>query len=307
MEEERDFSGFDKSVTDLFKLCKNILKAGEKRKFTPSERKNPFLNRLEKYEKIYLKTQPNEHTLYFEKIYEKNKKNILLGPQRDNWLVEGDIIISYGEECGVKVDAKLHLSSIYRTSVKMRDEIKEEMDGLPDVGDSVEITYPTVYLLFLYRIFWELVTSETDKKKLAVHINTLEGETGLNRNVSNNDGLNDIFEAATNMAEQVSGKKIARDKLPGKNDFSKMLGQIVNDPKTKHVLGTVMEKFKNTENIGDIMTTLVDSLSSNSNSNNNNSSNSNNNLLIGESSSSTETTETTKSNIPDVNDEFADS
>jgi len=315
----KDLSFFDKSVTDLFKVCKSILKAAEKRKLTPSERKNPFLSRLEKYEKIYIKSEPHEHTVYFEKIFNNYKKFILLGPQRDNWLLDNEVMISYGEDCGLKMEAKLHLSSIYRTASKMRDEIKEEMEGLPNMGESGELIYPSVYLLFLYRIFLEICESDNDKKKLGTHIGTLENETGLtsNKSMGNTDGLGDIFEAAASMAEQVSGQKIARDKLPGKNDFGKMLGQIVNDPKTKNVLGSVMEKFKNTENIGDIMTTLVDSLGSMTGPQSNNSQTSDNsqNLQLENSSNNNASNNNASNNSSrnnssnktlDVNDEFSD-
>jgi hypothetical protein len=255
--EDRDLSRFDENVIKLLEICEKILKVSDKRKISISDRKNPFLTRLEKYRKTYSKTEPDEHVGYFETIYNKNKKFILLGPQRDNWLLDGNIIISYGEECGLKTDIKLHLSAIYNTGCKIRDEVREEIEGLPNATDTSEIGYPATFILLIYRIFREVATSENDKNKLSSHIEKLEGEAGI-RSSSGGNELSGLFDMAANMAEQVSGSKIPRDKMPGKNDFGKMLGNLVNDPKTKSLLGGVMEKFKNTENIGDVVKTLVD-------------------------------------------------
>ena len=60
MEKERDLSGFDKNVMELFDLCKDILKAKERRSLKGVERGNPFLNRLEKYIKTNLPHLPLE-------------------------------------------------------------------------------------------------------------------------------------------------------------------------------------------------------------------------------------------------------
>jgi hypothetical protein len=303
--EDLDLSGFDKSVMELFNLCKDVLKISEKRKLSLSDRKNPFLTRLEKYIKTYSKTEPNEHTGYFKKIYESNKKFILLGPQRDNWLLDGNIVISYGEDCNLKTDINLHLSSIYNTSCKIRDEIREESEGLPGVTDTIETSYPTNYMLLLYRIFREICLSENDKTKLSSHIENLESEIGIRSKSGGND-FSGLFDMAAGMAEQVSGNKIPRDKMPGKNDISKMLGDIVNNPKTKTMLGGVMEQLKDTKNIGDIVSKLVSGLGTGGLG-----AGSLGDLGLGGNSETgnagtSETTTETIENTGDVNDEFSD-
>jgi hypothetical protein len=129
--------------------------------------------------------------------------------------------------------------------------------------DTSEIGYPDKFLLFIYFIFREVTDSENEKKKLTTHIQKLENDTGIRSSSSSNGNeLSGLFDMAANMAEKVSGSKIPKDKMPGKNEFSKMLGSLVNDPKTKSLLGGVMEQFKNTENIGDVVKTLVNGLGS---------------------------------------------
>jgi len=257
--EEKDLSVFDKNVIDLFDLCKEILKTKEKRKLF--DRKNPFVTRLERYIKIYNKTEPNEHIGYFEKIYKNNKRFILLGPQRDSWLSESEIIITYGEEANIKTEIKVHLSAIYGTALELRKEIREELEGLPDSSDTTETTFPSKFSLFLYRIFREISESEVETKKLTTHIENLESEFGI-RNSNGNDPLSGLFDMTSNMMEQMTGNKISKDKMPGKNDIGQMFNTMLNDPKTKSMIGNVMQGLQNSENIGDMATKLVGALGS---------------------------------------------
>ena len=256
---ERDLSVFDKNVMELFELSKDILKAHEKRKLKGIDRATPFLTHLEKYMKTYSKTQPEEHTSYFEKIFMNNKRVIMLGAQRDGWLVDAKppIIISYGEDYGLKTEMKFHMTAIYFTACQMRDEIKEENDGLPNVTESPELNYPSRFLLHLYHIFHEVTSSDNEKTKLSTHIQTLEETTGKRSSSNGGDVMSSLFD----MAEQVSGTKIPRDKLPGNGgDITKMLSQFMEDPKTKTMLGSVMNSLKDANGVNDIASKLVGAL-----------------------------------------------
>ena len=258
MEEEKDLSNFDKHVMAFFDTCKEILKVNDKRELKMSNRKNPFLLRLEKYIKTYTKTEPEEHVGYFEKIYTDNKRFILLGPQRDAWLTDKDTVISYGQEIGLKTDMKVHVSAIYKTGCKIRDEIREELEGLPDSKDTFETFLPNKFILALYRIFREIPESENEKTKLQTHVENLETEAGIRS--KKDDGLSGVFDMASNFAEQLTGKKLPKDQMPGQQDIGKMMNSLINDPKTKSMLGNVMQQFQNTENIGEMATKLVGAL-----------------------------------------------
>jgi hypothetical protein len=304
--EERDLTEFDKNVMELFDVCKEILKISEKRNLSLTDRKNPYLTRLEKYIKTYSKTDPVEHIVYFEKIYTGNKRFILLGPQRDSWLNDGNIIISFGEDCGLKTDMKLHLTGIYTTATKFRDEIREESEGLPDSPDTFETSLPSKYMLNLYRIFHEIASSENEKAKLVTHISTLETQIGISKS-KEDDSLSGLFDMAANMAEQVSGSKMPRDKMPGKNDFSKMISSVIDNPKTKSMLGSMMQKFQNTNNIGEIVTELVGGLGANAGDLSGIFSGDASSTPTPSSATSSSTASTTIQAIEgDVNDEFKD-
>ena len=259
--ESKDLSDFDKNVIDLLDLCKEAMLASEKRKLSVNDRKNPFLTRLTTYIKTYKKTEPEEHVGYFEKIYKNNKRFILLGPQRDGWLADSEIVITYGEEAGLKTGIKVHLSAIYSTVCRMRDDIREEMEGLPNSSEASETGYPGRMLLFLYRIFKDLTESDTEKEKLSTHISNMEGEIGI-RSSKGDDPMSGLFDMTSGLMEQFTGNKMNKDQMPGKNDMSKMFSNMINDPKTKSMIGNVMEQLKNTNNIGDMATKLVGALGS---------------------------------------------
>ena len=286
---ERDLSVFDKNVMELFELSKDILKAHEKRKLKGIDRATPFLTHLEKYIKTYSKTQPDEHVGYFEKIFNENKRVILLGPQRESWIQDKSIVISYGEDYGLKTEMKFHLSAIYFTACKMRDEIKEENEGLPNTSESVELSYPSRFFLYLYNIFREVTPSDNEKTKLSTHIQTLEESAGKRSSSNGGDMMSSLFD----MAEQVSGTKIPRDKMPGSGgDITKMLSQMMEDPKTKTMLSTVMNSLQNVDGVGDIATKLVGALGA----------------AGGASNSNSQTASAAPSieNASTVNDEFSD-
>lgn len=260
--DERDLTTFDKNVLELFTLCKEILKTDEKRNLgLNNNRKNPFLTRLERYAKTYSKTEPEEHTGYFEKIYTNNKRFILLGPQRDSWLTDSEIVITYGEDAGIKTEIKVHLSVLYNKACKIRDEIREELEGLPNSSDTTETGYPNKFLLYLYRVFRELCASENEKTKLNAHIETLEAEAGISHS-KGDDPLSGLFDMTSSMVEQFTGQKFSKDQMPNQNDIGKMFNNLVNDPKTKNMIGTVMSEMKNTKNINEMATKLVGALGS---------------------------------------------
>lgn len=304
--DEKDLSNFDKNVMSFFDICKEVLKLEDKRKLKLSDRKNPFLSRLEKYEKTYSKTEPEEHVGYFQNIYTKNKRFILLGPQRDSWLIDNDISISYGEEINLKTDSKVHLTVIYKTSCKIRDEIRDELEGLPNSADTSETFLPNKLILSLYRIFVEICESENEKTKLQKHVEDLESQAGIK--TKKDDSFSGMFDMASNFAEQLTGKKLPKDQMPGQQDISKMMGNLINDPKTKSMIGNVMQQFQNTENIGEMATKLVGALGNGKGLGD---------ILSGMSSDSTSTPTSSTSSIPsitegtegtvgDVNDEFND-
>ncbi len=266
--EIKDLTEFDNTIRGLFNLSKNVIKTHEKHNLNLSSRQNPILTRLERYIKFYDRTDAEEHTWYFIQVYSKNRSAILRGPDNDRWLREGSVTIHFGEEVNRPIrNAMLHLSIIYNTSCKVRDDTQDHLDGLPDVDQNVELIYPDLYLLYLYSIFYELSDSEDDKKKLGGYIGDLEKVTGKKnskRNTSSKpaEGLDGMLNAATGMMEQFGIKMPEGQKMPSGSDLTNVLNNALQNPQTKSMFGNMVKDLQECNNVGDLVGKLVGNLGS---------------------------------------------
>jgi len=257
-----DIKKFDQTLSSFLNLMKTIIKSSEKRNLKLSSAKNPILNRLEKYIKTYDKTEAEEHVWYFRKIYESNHPAILRGPGRDNWLKTGSVTIQFGEEVGAVTDIKIHLTVIYNTACKLRDEVENLLKGLPGSEQAEELTYPNLFLLYLYQLFYEVAEEKDEKEKLSTYVNSLEKDTGVKskNSSSNNDPLSGILGTMTDLMGQMGVKLPEGQKMPSQDDLGKMLGSMMNNPQTKSMLGNVMQEMKECKSIGDVVNKLVGNL-----------------------------------------------
>ncbi len=266
-QQPQDLDNFDESLIGLFTLLKTVIKTNEKHKLNLSSRKNPIMSRLEKYIKIYDRTEPEEHLWYFQKLFNQNRPAILRGPERDNWIKNGNIILHFGEEIKIPIrDAKVHLSIIYNTSIKLRDEMEEALDGLPDVEQSHELMYPTILLLHLYRIFKEICESDEDKSKMSGYIKDLENEAGIkkskrsNNNNDDDNGLSGLMGMATGLMEQMGMKLPEGQKLPSGNELTSAISGVMQNPQAKSFLGDMMKDMQECNNFGDVVGKLLNKL-----------------------------------------------
>ncbi len=263
MEQEKDLTQFDKSLTDFLQLCKTVIHCNEKRKLKLHSRENPILSHLEKYIRIYDRTDPEEHIWYFDKIYRENRSAILRGPRRDNWIASGKINVHFGEEIRKPIkDAIVHLTIIYNTSCKLRDDVEESIQGLPDVDQSKELIFPTLFMLFLYKIFSEICDSE-DTEKLSDFMVDLGKQAGVKSNTKKSgkdDPLGGILNVATDLMQQMGIELPEGQNLPSTEEFSSAISGIMNNPQTKNMLGNIMSEMKECNNIGDVFGKLMNGL-----------------------------------------------
>lgn len=269
MDQIQDLEEFDKNLISLFTLIKTIIKTHEKNNLNLSSRENPIMSRLERYIKIYDRTDPEEHIFYFQKIFDHNRSGILRGPDRDQWINSGNIIIHFGEETGNPVrNAKIHLSLIYKTSIKLRNDMEEALEGLPDVEQSKELLYPTLLLLHLYRIFRDISVSNEDKSRLTEYIRKLEKETGskpTSKTTSSESGdtsLDGLMNMATGFMEQMGMKLPDGHQLPSGSELTAAFNGIIQNPQTKSFIGDMMKDMQQSNNIGDVVGKLINKLPS---------------------------------------------
>lgn len=257
-----DVKKFDENLSKFLILMRTIIQTHEKRNLKLSSNKNPVLARLEKYVKTYDRTSPEEHVWYFNKIYDANRSAILRGPERDAWLKSGNITVQFGEEVGRITDIKIHLTIIYGTACKLTSDIEASLKGLPDVDQCEELAYPNLFLLYLYRIFYEIVDIKTEKEQLLQHVTELEKVTGTKSKSKNNDPLSGILGTVTDLMGQMGVKLPQGQKIPSQDELGKMLGTVMNNPQTKSLLGNVMQEMKDCKSLGDVVSKLVGNLGS---------------------------------------------
>lgn len=254
-----DIKNFDDNLSELLTLMKKIIKCHEARNLKLSSQRNPILTRLENYIKTYDKTEPEDHVWHFQKIFSNNKPAILRGPGRDNWIKNGNLVIQFGEDVGKpSQNIKIHLTSIYTISCKLRDELSSVLKGLPEQAE--ELTYPSLMLLHLYKIFHEI---SEDKETILGYITTLEKDTGIKNKTSktsNSDPLGGLLGTVTDLMGQMGVKLPEGQKMPSQDELGKMLGSMMNNPQTKSLLGNVMQEMKECKSIGDVVNKLVNNL-----------------------------------------------
>ena len=262
--ESNDLVEFDRSLSDLYTLMKAIIKAHEKHRLNLSSKRNPFLYKLEKYIRIYDRTEPDEHLWYFTRLYTVNRTAILRGPDRDGWLKNGNIVIHFGEEAGRPIkDAKIHMSVIYNTSCKIKDDTIELLKGLPNSDQSKELVYPKKYLLYLYRIFNEVCDSEEDQSKISDYIYDLEKETGTKRSGKKSGSSGDtLMDTATELMGQFGFKLPEGQSLPSGDELSKQLKGVMNNPQISSTFGNILKEVQGCNNVGDMLSKVVGSLGS---------------------------------------------
>lgn len=160
--------------------------------------KNKTTEYLNRYIKIYNNTKPEEHYIYFKKLYKKYKTVIPETLNNDSWLVEGGIEIKFGEYNKFLKDKcdniKIMISKIYNCAVELQNSAMKNTLGLSEevVSKNKDLIRPSILLLHLMRIFYSVV-SETNKPSLIKIIDTLEKEL----NVSNK-----IIKPPPNLLEQ---------------------------------------------------------------------------------------------------------
>ena len=270
-----DISIFNKGVMGLLTLTKTIIKTHATRNLSLSHEKNPVLVYLEQYEDVYGKTPAQSHVQYFQMIYDKYRDDILNG--NDSWLRDNKLVIHYSPDPNVATDRRLYLSAIYVTACKIRREIEDSMDGLPDVNQSKEMLFTDAFLLHLYRTFKYITCLEgydmEDYTKVDAKLIAIMGNLGLNpdgtikdkekdkektkdKDDDKSDPLSALVGTATDVMRKM-GMNIPAGAIPKGEDLTGAISQMFNNPQAQNMFGNIFKQFSNSGNIGDVMQNIV--------------------------------------------------
>ena len=248
---------FDKWLNDLENLMVGVANMYSKRKsggYTGN--KNPFVVFIEKYKKLYAKTQKEIHMGYFRNILEKHKKAILGG--KDKWLREGNVTIMFGEEVGVTTKGKLYLSSIYKMACELRDSVEEQMNaGNTEIFKGDEMKYPDYLLYYLYEIFVLLCADEDEHQLLSARIKYREGlgeeEVDIKpvaNNGTNGDLLSNVMGMTSKFFEQVNNGNT--DTMSNQfNGLIDVFGKLVKNPEVRSFVDNFSNDMQNIKSPAD--------------------------------------------------------
>lgn len=246
-----DEEAFDDAVTDLLICCEKVMETDEEYNIN-LQGENPIHKRLQKYVKIYDKSEPEDHVIYFRQIYNQHKRGILKGPRNPTWLTQSSVTIQFGSEIGQKNDFKLHLSSIYNIALRVRDKVQETMEGLPDMEQNTEILLPNMMLYYLYNIFSLVINKKTDRKRLLNFKKDMAKEVGI-RTGNTSNPMNGLMSYMKGAAESL-GLPIPDDmKLPDGEQIGDLLKGLADNPKAK----SLMNNLKNAAQQGKGMQEII--------------------------------------------------
>lgn len=245
--------------------------------------KNKTTEYLNRYTKIYNNTKPEEHHVYFKKLYKKYKNAIPETLNNDSWLVAGEIEIKFGEYNKLLKDKcdniKIMISKIYNCAVELQTSALKNTKGLSGeiVSKNKDLIRPSILLLHLMRIFYSVV-SETNKQSLIKIIDTLEKELnvsnkiipsnpnlleqfGLGPHLLQNGGETSSIAGVFNMITsfcKASGIEVPDDmKPPTDGQLVEALNGVMQNDLAKNLFETVSSSLKSNDKSDNAMKSMI--------------------------------------------------
>lgn len=262
-----DSQKFDEAMRQLMKHLRVVIETDDKGRMQNTGVK-PIMKYLNKYEKIYnhVDSDPDMHRDYFINVYKKFRTNILKGYKNDGWLTSNVVIIQFGEGQIEKVnkEIKIMLSTIYKTAVKLRDDANKRIADLPDEAAQAcyELNYTDIFMLYLYRIFREVVTDKKDKETLTTIISEIEQELEVPSDsvVVSQQGLGGVLGNIAGLARSF-GINIPSDfKIPSQEEVLGDVKKIVDDPRVKSQFGGLMQGLQS-GNVNNVISAIKSQMS----------------------------------------------
>lgn len=218
---------------------------------------------LKQYMKVYEKTLPNEHHIYFTDIYNKNKDKIITDRYDDAW-AKKCIEIKFGSFRVDKPDIeekkkkyKILYSNVYNMACKLRDnaEKKELEVGIENltVEERKDLIRPSILTLHTLRIFYYLVVDQGEKLVLEDNITKLEIELGVSESKRTkkpdvvvampNDAITSIFNMATDLMKGMGMKIPDNIKAPTAEALSATIKNLVTDDNMKQLTENMVKSL----------------------------------------------------------------
>jgi hypothetical protein len=283
-------SVLDREISALFDLCIKINELKQSRNLGLSGKKvNPTIVSLNKYMKVFERTDAEEHRPYINTVYNKFRKEILKN-ESDKWIKNNQVYIQYGDNLSNTADfekvkaIRVYISIFYFDAIKIKDEVETELEGLPANTHSSrnELLYPEFFTLHLYRIFRQCCDNKQERETLAKHVKSIESDLGISHDeqpdqtpsgtLGGGDGFGNILGALTktlgNMklpdmampSQGQQGSQSAGSGVPDNintDDIGKMVNQVLSNPKVGQTINTIVSDFQNCNSMEQMLAKLM--------------------------------------------------
>jgi hypothetical protein len=243
---------FDRELRKMLELSKKIIEE-KYRGVAQSNKDKQVFRSLQRYFALYSGTKPEQHIKCFLKFFERNRVNVLNILNDDKWLKEGDYVVQYMVEDSTAdpelikraQKRKIPLSFIYNAACQIRERMNKSLKGLPLKEEQVhvELVWPDLMLLHLYRVMRECIDDPLDRSEVSRIVGVLEVELGdqteeskttseglipsLAKTIMDSMNLN-MSELSTNLPNEKDMLKTLEGVF-GKNDLTMNLASQIGD------------------------------------------------------------------------------
>jgi hypothetical protein len=246
---------FDSEIKKFFDVSLKILESYSKTFLSlHANPDNHTLRNLQRYRIVYNMTTPDDHIPYFQKLFRNYRSELLEILKEDKWLIEGSVVIQYGEDFEDEVlrkraeKRKIELSQIYKYAVQLKKSVEESLRGLPESvqEQSQELIYPDIFLLHLFRILYAIYPQNKEVQKV---VQTLEKDLGIS---SNQRKMNPVLEGLAENAKSLFGGVLPGNlKIPSNEEMSQKLEEAFKDPVVNETLGATVNSLMSAKNLGE--------------------------------------------------------
>lgn len=275
---------FDREFRLLVKQCQETIQARYGNILDAAEMRRELIC-LNRYVSIYNSMKPEEHYIYFETLYNRNRESILNSLKSDQWIRSGQIVIQFGEGIRGMVEKcrqiRIMLSDIFQIACELQAEAERALDGIDDqfissVGGK-DLIRPNIILLHLIRIFYHLIDTH-DKVTLGNIVSQLETDLGIpldKRTISDGSassstaesssgqqsaagtGLSGLFDLATKMMRRIGYEPPPGMKPPSETEITNVINSVFNNEVTQNAIQGMFTSLQGCNDFGSAVQTVV--------------------------------------------------
>lgn len=247
---------FNNEINSLFDICQKSYLATHDLELTTN--KNLFY--MNKFKDMFRHKNSKAETFikYFNIIYQKNKKEILLN-ENDDWIKNNNIIIQIGEGSNVTEEKKealkpykFTLSAFYNDAIEAENQLKENIKNFgkseSENNDKILKDISSYMIINILKIFKIICDNEDEVKILNEIISKLESKLGIKKSEGLSGGLMSVL--IKNVTGMLEEQGIKAPPIPAHDEekVAEKITGLFNNPNMKNIIGNVGQIFSGVQN-----------------------------------------------------------